>query len=1290
MSRRSDDEQAENDFDDTVFADADNQSRRSRRNKNEGRRRRWPYVVLFLLVAVFFLPNLIGWLGLQKSAINYALADFNGDVTVEKVSLGWLQPIKLTNVSAKDHDGNALFEVASVKSSKPLYSFITSSDYGRFDVVKPVAFVQLRPDGSNIEDALAKYIGQPANPSDIPEPNANASAALPKLEVNITDGQAIVSTTTSTQTWQIDGLNSIAQVSAEEAPLIVDAQCRITPIILDANGQAAMQTSGGMAIAARIDAGQKVMNFGAADVLLETQNIPVSLAAPILQRFVGPTNTTGTLNGTIQAAYNAGSNSVALDIQQLNLKGFGIVAPELIGADQLMLESVVANGLLQVSPSIIAAQQFKVESEVGTATANGSFDVNQLTNLAGGGQLLDTPFQMDGQIDIAKLVQMLPSTLQLHQDLVISSGTVTFNAASENENGTRRMVVNLDTANVKARRGAQNIDWAQPLRVVGTVRESQGTLALEEVRCESDFLTVVGNANMQTGSFVAKGDLNKLMERVGQFADLEGTKLAGKLDGKFGWQIDTAAGTPNPSIGTQALPIQIGGSFVVDNPVIEMAGMPRWQQAQMSVKLSAAGTSSTNVLRLDQGGVQVDVGRERMIATLAQPVADAYTHEVWDAKCDMTGTMAGWLGHIQNFVDLGDVAAAGQLNLDCDAAFDFKTLRLSAIEYEIQELAFNGYSMKIREPKANGTGVVVYDMVTGDVLIPNTTLAASSLSARGKELQITFPSNMQVAGDVEFRADVNRVADWFELSPTQDSIYWYGTMDGTIKLASDENGIGGRLTSSISDLVAAQQVAATPIAANGQLQPNQNGSIIQAAQTQRKWEEIWREPKVDISGDLTLANDFNAIGFRNVSVDSASLQVKGAGTIGDLAGAMIADITGTWKPSWQEINSLLAAYTGGLLKFAGQSEQQFVMRGPIFESATQTGQPEPWISPGLQAYADFGWDQGEILGLAVGPSKLEMKVDQSIANVSTTGIPFAGGVVNVAPVIDLRGESPVLVMNQTRMIDNVRLEPETARQWLKYVAPLAADATSAQGNFTVDLGSAQVPIFDPMNMEVQGAVQLSNVVIGAGPTAQQLLATVKQVRALLKPGSSDKDFNTWLQLSEQSVPVAVKNGRVYHEKVKLSHKDLTIQTSGSVGFDQTLNMVAEIPIADDWIAGNKYLAGLQGKSITIPVGGTVSKPILDKRAIQSLSQDLVKQAAGSVINDKVNQYQGELNNKLNSERDKIFGKLGEKLGLPNQPVQPNQANPPNGQPAQQPGIQQQLENRAKDELIKGFGNLFGK
>lgn len=1001
MSRRSDN--------DNPFDEPDSRRRRRRKRKRhhdddlsyadqaptrtKGGRRRWPWVFLLLGLFVFFLPNLIGWTGMQQAAIDYGMSDFQGRISVESVSAGWFQPLKLANVTAVDVDGNPIAQIADVTSSKSLFSLLTGEDYGEFNLQSPVVFLHLRPDGSNLEDALSKYMRHGRDPST--DGNANPLDAtplwLPKLKINILEGQVVVSATSTRKSWQVDGLNATAQFSHESAPLMVDAQCHITPGVLNENDQTVLLNAGGVAFSVQVDSGAGNLTFGSADVALETQNMPLSLLSPALQRFVGPADTDGRMNGKVQAAYDARSNSANIAIEQLTLTGAGIMAPKLIGTDHLMIENATAHGNLQISPTVIAAQQFNVQSAVGKVTADGSFDLNQLTNLANRGQLLDSPFRMDGEIDLARLIQMFPSSLQLHEDLEVQSGTVNFFANSRSENGERRLVLNLDTANLKARRGNRNISWAKPLRLVGTIVQSSGQFALEEVRCESDFLTINGSANLQTASFVAQGDLAKLTDNVGQFVDLGETRLAGILQGSFGWQVGDTQETVDLTTGLVNVPVQIGGSFRVANPVAEFPGMQRWQQQQMSIKLSASGQTKTeNKLQLDQGGVQIDIGGEQLVATLAQSIDDAMANQAWQTNCRMTGSMAGWLGHLQNFVDLGEIATSGNLNLTCAATLNSQSIALSEVRYEVQQLAFDGYGVKIREPKAVGTGSLIYDLASGTTTIAETTLSANSISARGNQLKISFPNNMRVDGHVVFQSDVNRMADWFELSTTPESIHWYGVMDGTIQLVSNENGIGGRVNSTITDLIAARQVAIEP-------QPATQGQMVQTSQAQRGWEEVWRESKVFITGDVSLANDFDAVGFQNLLLDASGLKIKANGSISDLANTMFADLAGTWNPSWEKINSLMQAYTGNLLRFAGQGEHPFAVQGPIYEVSSDPNQLEPWVSRSLQAKTSFGWDQGEILNLPVGASEMQLDLDQSVAVIKTSGIPFAGGVVQFAP-----------------------------------------------------------------------------------------------------------------------------------------------------------------------------------------------------------------------------------------------------------------------------------------------------
>ena len=137
----------------------ENDRRNERRSVAATRkRRRWPYVFFLLFLLACFLPNLLGITGLHQRAVDYALADFQGKVSIERVSLGWLQSIKLTNVSAVDLEGNELFKIEQVTTSQSLLSLLGMKDLGRIEIQKPLIFLHLRPDGSNLEDSLVDYL----------------------------------------------------------------------------------------------------------------------------------------------------------------------------------------------------------------------------------------------------------------------------------------------------------------------------------------------------------------------------------------------------------------------------------------------------------------------------------------------------------------------------------------------------------------------------------------------------------------------------------------------------------------------------------------------------------------------------------------------------------------------------------------------------------------------------------------------------------------------------------------------------------------------------------------------------------------------------------------------------------------------------------------------------------------------------------------------------------------------------------------------------------------------------
>jgi translocation and assembly module TamB len=94
-------------------------------------------------------------------------------------------------------------------------------------------------------------------------------------------------------------------------------------------------------------------------------------------------------------------------------------------------------------------------------------------------------------------------------------------------------------------------------------------------------------------------------------------------------------------------------------------------------------------------------------------------------------------------------------------------------------------------------------------------------------------------------------------------------------------------------------------------------------------------------------------------------------------------------------------------------------------------------------------------------------------------------------------------------------------------------------------------------------------------------------------------------------------GRVYHKGLELEFPDLTIRTYGSVGInDQSVSIMAEMPVPPKWIGNNTIGSALRNQTIRIPIGGTLSKPKIDKRELERQSQQFIGNAARNILEDE--------------------------------------------------------------------------
>jgi hypothetical protein len=216
----------------------------------------------------------------------------------------------------------------------------------------------------------------------------------------------------------------------------------------------------------------------------------------------------------------------------------------------------------------------------------------------------------------------------------------------------------------------------------------------------------------------------------------------------------------------------------------------------------------------------------------------------------------------------------------------------------------------------------------------------------------------------------------------------------------------------------------------------------------------------------------------------------------------------------------------------------------------------------------------------------------------------------------LAAARPAMRLPGGKLLEGVRISPEMCAQWLKFVAPLVAEATRAEGTLSLELAGGELPLDQPWDGRLAGTLQVHAAQVGPGPLAQQYLAVARQLLAL-SGRQANRQFEeqlagrAWLVLPSQEVPFELNQGSVAHRGLTMQVGDLTIVTQGRVHVaTQQLDLAASFKLPESWFSQVQGpLAALRGQTITLPISGTLSRPRVQMQGLEGLGKQL---AAGVV------------------------------------------------------------------------------
>ena len=209
------------------------------------------------------------------------------------------------------------------------------------------------------------------------------------------------------------------------------------------------------------------------------------------------------------------------------------------------------------------------------------------------------------------------------------------------------------------------------------------------------------------------------------------------------------------------------------------------------------------------------------------------------------------------------------------------------------------------------------------------------------------------------------------------------------------------------------------------------------------------------------------------------------------------------------------------------------------------------------------------------------------------------------PEIDFNAETVAVVLrNPTNLLSGVQLTDELSNEMLAKLHPLFKNSYDVTGVLSMGMREFVWPLDPALRPQARfsGALQFQNLKMAAHGLLEKLLETAKVRERSVELGTRELDFRC-------------ENDRVTCSPVSIHVDKTEITLTGSMGLDQTLDYVAQIPLTREMVGGDaaQYL---DGTTIRVPIRGTASKPELNSKALSDAAGDLIKQAAKKALQDE--------------------------------------------------------------------------
>ncbi len=477
-------------------------------------------------------------------------------------------------------------------------------------------------------------------------------------------------------------------------------------------------------------------------------------------------------------------------------------------------------------------------------------------------------------------------------------------------------------------------------------------------------------------------------------------------------------------------------------------------------------------------------------------------------------------------------------------------------------------------------------------------VAGSSAPRLGKAFHLVAHGRYEPAsGTLELRALPDAVADPFMLEGDGIKLTGLdgdGAIRGTLSARGDLAGIEEFCTTALGGRPVGLKGA---LSVRASLAADRNGRIALAGKLQTDNATLPGSRPAHPRALVPLSLDVRAgvpAGGGRVNVDTFTLTsrygtVQAVGLLTQVPTGVAADVRGVVTANWKAIDPFVArAVEPGA--FIHAQSLAFSARGPIAGSDLAT------ILSGLQGGVTIQKAEAAGWGVKVSPATIAAHIQNGVVTIDPIETAVNGGRATLRPGLQFdAGGTATVTLAPGSSVDGAELNDKVARSLLSYAAPVFEKANGVTGRVSIQVDHAEVPLAVPAlytRTAVTGRMAFSEVQCSAGPLAAEIFRVT---------GRPARAFRL-----DQSLEVTVAKGRVHQRGLAVPlGPEARIDLEGSVGFDKTLALRARL-IANRGLARGRddLNALIETLRLGVPIGGTLSKPAIDRRVLEVGLRDL--------------------------------------------------------------------------------------